>query len=414
MTVGLFLCQNLSQLAVSRAVVGLGAPGLELLVLIIINDQVDLYSLPLWRSIITVVSTLASFLGPSAGAAITDSAGFRLVFGIEFVMMLVGTIGIIFTLRLPRSNGRRVAAPGESMDYVGAGLLLLAVAASLFTIDLGGQVLPWSHPVMIFLYILTPVLIVLFFRSQSRRRGQKLLKYGLGQYVQARSMSSPSTSTFSDLALSCVFLGTPLGSFFGGIMIRRYRALKLLLRAVAVLNLLTYFCFAAGWIHPENPAFAPVLLLVGLNVGVLDCCWLVSIFSQASPEGKTKHPIVKWYAQDGPADQPTLYAFFDLGRANTGNFGIAVALASTNAMIRSDLQSALMKYPNKEEIIRKSLESFSAIRQFPPALQRIVLGAFISSSEKAFAISCSVLVISVVAAFYIPEAEQEAEDDRIG
>lgn len=49
-------------------------PGFSKLVL----DYVDLYSLPLWRSIITVVSTMASFLGPSAGAAITDAAGFRL------------------------------------------------------------------------------------------------------------------------------------------------------------------------------------------------------------------------------------------------------------------------------------------------------------------------------------------------
>lgn len=301
------------------------------------------------------------------------------------------------------------------MDYVGAGLLLLAVAAPLFTLDLGGQVLPWGHPVMILLYILTPVLVVLFFSSQSRCRGYPLvplrflrkksvvavfacglpawlswdqvsnlillarlpltslkLKYGLGQYVQARSMSSPSTSTFSDWALSCVFLGIPLGSFISGIIIRKYRALKLLLRTVAVINLLTYICFAAGWIRmsmfnrcrewlltalfadPEHPAFAPVLLLVGLNVGVLDSCWLVSIFSQASPEGKTEHPIVKWYTEVDSADQPTLYAFFDLGRANTGNFGIAVALASTNAMIRSNLQSALTNYPNKEDVWKSS------------------------------------------------------------
>ncbi|KAK7428010.1 hypothetical protein QQZ08_005441 [Neonectria magnoliae] len=40
MTVGILLCsisQNLWQLAVSRAVVGLGAAGLELLVLVIVN-----------------------------------------------------------------------------------------------------------------------------------------------------------------------------------------------------------------------------------------------------------------------------------------------------------------------------------------------------------------------------------------
>lgn len=49
------------------------------------------------------------------------------------------------------------------MDYLGAGLLLLAVAASLFMLNLGGQILPWSHPVMIFLYVATPVFIILFF-----------------------------------------------------------------------------------------------------------------------------------------------------------------------------------------------------------------------------------------------------------
>jgi hypothetical protein len=86
---------------------------------------------------------------------------------------------------------------------------------------------------------------------------------------------------------------------------------------------------------------------------VLDCCWLVSIFSQASPQGKTPPPFKPLCAVRSLrclADQPSLYAFFDLGRANTGNFGIAVALATTNALIRSNLQSALAQYLNKEEV----------------------------------------------------------------
>ncbi|KAJ8130643.1 hypothetical protein O1611_g2988 [Lasiodiplodia mahajangana] len=375
MAVGLFLCslsQTLWQLALSRATVGLGAAGLELLLIVIINDQVDIYSLPLWRSIITAVSTVASFLGPSAGAAITDRAGFRLVFGLEFALMLVTVVGIVFTLQVPQPDIQKNVNPGERMDYVGAGLLLLVVAIPLITLDLGGQILAWADPVMIALYVILSALILLFLRSQTGRRGQTLipirflrnksvvavfacglpawlswdqLKYGLGQYVEARSLRSFSTSTFSDWALSCVFLGIPLGSFLSGIIIRRYSALRHLLRVVSVVNLLTYICFAAGWIHPEKPLFAPILILVGLNVGVLDSCWLVSIFSQATPE-----------------DQPALYAFFDLGRANTGNFGIAVALASTNAMIRSYLQSALVDYPDKDEVLY-SIASFKVRRR---------------------------------------------------
>lgn len=104
-------------------------------------------------------------------------------------------------------------------------------------------------------------------------------------------------------------------------------------------------------IDPENAAFAPVLILLGLNVGVLDCCWMVSIFAQAAPQGKAQTPAARKHAQAYHADQPALYAFFDLGRANTGNIGIAVALASTNSMIRSNLESALASYPDKEEVI---------------------------------------------------------------
>lgn len=79
------------------------------------------------------------------------------------------------------------------------------------------------------------------------------LKYRLGQYVEARSLRLLSTSTFSDWALSCIFLGIPLGSFLSGIIIRRYYALRPLLRVVSVLNLLTYLFFAAGWIRMLSP-----------------------------------------------------------------------------------------------------------------------------------------------------------------
>ncbi|KAI1270219.1 major facilitator superfamily domain-containing protein [Xylariaceae sp. FL1019] len=387
MNTGLLLCplsQTIWQLPISRAVVGVGAAGLELLVLVIINEQVDLYSLPLWRSIITAVSTLASFLGPSAGAALRTVPGFaREVFGVEFFLNAVGVIGIILTLRTSSPDDSR--GPRTRMDYTGAGLLLLVVGTPLVILNLGGQILSWADPIRITLYAIWPALFSLFFGSQLGHSGYTLiplqflrnksviamiacglpawlswdqLKYGLGQNVEARSLRS-----------------------------------QLLLRVAAFVNVLTYVCFAAGWIHPEGPSFAPFLILIGLNVGILDSCWLVAIFAQASPK-----------------DQPALYAFIDLGPADTGNLGIAIALASTNAMIRSNLKQSLTMYPDKEEITRKSLESFSAIREFPREIRDIVLNTFVSSSEKAFAISASVLIVSVIAAFHIPEIEHLPED----
>ncbi|KAK5632159.1 hypothetical protein RRF57_007873 [Xylaria bambusicola] len=89
--------------------------------------------------------------------------------------MLAATVGIVFTLREIQSDHDKKANPRARMDYVGAGLLLLIVAAPLLILDLGEKILPWTDPVMIGLYAILPVLIFLFLRSQISPTGQTLI-----------------------------------------------------------------------------------------------------------------------------------------------------------------------------------------------------------------------------------------------
>lgn len=103
--------------------------------------------------------------------------------------------------------------------------------------------------------------------------------------------------------------------------------------------------------------------------------------------------------------------FYDLGLAVAGDLGIAISLAIAGALVRSYLHSRLSDYPNADEIICKSLESLDYIRELPPNVRQYVLGALTLSTEKAFGISCGVLIVSLVATFFLREMPRSMSEN---
>lgn len=82
--------------------------------------------------------------------------------------MAAALIALFFTLRLPNPPSAKTSDRTIKIDYVGAALLLLSVATPLFAINLGGDLLPWSSPIVILLLCLTPIFIAVFCRYESR------------------------------------------------------------------------------------------------------------------------------------------------------------------------------------------------------------------------------------------------------
>ncbi|KAK0252867.1 hypothetical protein LTS09_012024 [Friedmanniomyces endolithicus] len=155
-------------LVLSRIVVGTGTSGLELLIVIIINDLVQLYELPLWTSATNVFCTLGLMLGGPVGAALTDHVGYQSVFAIEVCAMALTIIVLFTTLRLPESKDQSSPHAAKRIEFPSAALLLLAVGAPLFAINLGGQVFPWSHPLVIVLLSTTPLFVAGFYYVDTR------------------------------------------------------------------------------------------------------------------------------------------------------------------------------------------------------------------------------------------------------
>ncbi|KAK3990767.1 hypothetical protein QBC44DRAFT_368739 [Cladorrhinum sp. PSN332] len=365
---------------------------MEILIVVIINDMVQLYELPLWRSATVISGTVGLMLGGPIGAALTDSLGFRPTFALECLGMIVTLIAIYCTLRLPQKQSEPSESTAKRLEVVSTALLLITVAAPLFALNLGGEIFAWSDPVVVILFCMTPALFALFYLAdtyhavtpivpkrfiQDRNIAIALacalpmkfsfdqLRFSLGTYLEARSFGH--RSIFSDWALTFIYFGRLLGTIIGGILVRRYRKFKFFLQIDIVLDILVYLAFFLGWIHPETPSAAPVLGFIGATEGFAESLWLVAVLSLVSSE-----------------DQPLLYAFFGLSLALSGDLGIEISLAAEGTLVRYQLNNKLRGYPNSGEIIRKSLENLDYLRELPDKIQAIILQALISSTEVAF------------------------------
>lgn len=82
--------------------------------------------------------------------------------------MCIGVIALYFTLKIPKTAQPTSQHAIQRIDVLGAIFLLLPVAAPIFTMNLGGQMIPWNHPVEIPLIYLTPIFVVLFYIIETR------------------------------------------------------------------------------------------------------------------------------------------------------------------------------------------------------------------------------------------------------
>ena len=84
--------------------------------------------------------------------------------------MAIGLLMLYITLRLPETKDKSLSHAGSPprIEYASAALLLLSVATPLCAINLGGEMFPWDHPVVLTLLGITPVLLVLFYLVETR------------------------------------------------------------------------------------------------------------------------------------------------------------------------------------------------------------------------------------------------------
>jgi EmrB/QacA subfamily drug resistance transporter len=163
---------GMTQLIVFRAIQGLGGGALFTTAFAIIADLYPPRERGKFAGLFGSVFGLASILGPVIGGFLTDFgnttifglavAGWRWIFYVNLPVSAVALFMII--AKMPQLTNR---SPGK-IDFLGAGLLVVAFVPLLLALSLGGHTYPWGSPPVLGLFAVAALGLIGFLAVEAK------------------------------------------------------------------------------------------------------------------------------------------------------------------------------------------------------------------------------------------------------
>ncbi len=335
------LAGSMTELIAFRAVQGLGAGGLIVLVQASVGDVVSPRERGKYQGLFGAVFGVASVAGPLLGGVIVEHLSWRWIF---YVNLPVGLIALaVLGVTLPAATERSRPA----IDYLGAGLLAAALSAFILVASLGGTTWAWGSTPMIVTGLAGCGLLAVFVRVE-RRALEPVLPPSLlsGEVFRVAGLLSLivgfalfGSVTFLPLFFQTVFHSSPTGAglrlipLMGGLLVTsvasgqlisrtgRYRAFPIAGTAVMTIGLLLLSRLNVG---TGALAADGSLLVLGLGLGLVMQVLVLAVQNSVD------------YSVLGAATSGVT-----LARGVGGSFGAAIFGTIFSSRLRSALHDAI-------------------------------------------------------------------------
>lgn len=162
--VGSLLCAlapHMNALIAGRAVQGIGASGMGVMVNTIICDMFSLRDRGLYLAITSIIWAVGSALGPVLGGVFTTRLNWRWCFWINLPLGAVVFIVLLLFLKVPSPN-TSVKAGLRAIDWTGSAFCVGGALMVLLGLDFGDETYPWSSAAVICLIVFGFVAIGIF------------------------------------------------------------------------------------------------------------------------------------------------------------------------------------------------------------------------------------------------------------
>jgi len=393
------LAQTMPELIAARGLQGLGGGGLISMAQAIIADVIAPRERGRYQAYLSGVWASASVGGPVLGGVFVDYLSWRWAFWIN---LPVGIAAFVLCRRALAALATRRAQ--RRIDYLGAALLVLAVADLLLIFTWGGTSYGWTSPLLVMLMAMAPPLVIAVI-LQELRAPEPVLPPRLfaNSVVRTATLASfvVAMAMFGGIVLLPVFLqlvtgvgaghsgvlliplmaGSVAGAFTSGQMMRRtgrYKIFPLIGLSAAALA----FALLATMSEATAPSLAMAYMgALGIGVGMSMPVMLVAVQNASEPR------------DIGVATAAV--AFF---RSLGGSFGAAILWSVFLAALARGLAAGGGGLGI--ELLRSGPD---AAAQLLPSQRALLIPALVRAFHLAFAIAAGITALGVVVSAFLRE-----------
>jgi EmrB/QacA subfamily drug resistance transporter len=408
---------SMTQLIIFRAIQGLGAGALIPLGMTIIGDVFTLEERAKMQAYFSGVWGLSSVIGPVVGGFITDNISWQWVFWINVPIGIAAALIIGFALKEPKRT------ENPSIDYAGAGLLMIAISLLMLALVEGGASLATLFSPKNLLLITGAIILLIIFGWVEKKAKDPIIPFelfrnrtvsvsvGAGFLAGVAMFGAISfvplfaqgalglTATAAGSLLTPLMLSWVLMSVIGGRFLLKvgYRPISIVGFAVLTIG----FVFLAMFGRETSRLWLYVdLVLIGAGLGLTMLTLLIAV--QQAVE-KTKLGVATSLNQ--------------FSRAIGGAFGVAIMGAVLTAGLATQLKQAASSGTANLTVEQaaafasnpNALIDPSEKAKLPADVLNVLQEAMATSIHKVFWFGSGFSALAFFAIFLLPKSDDKPE-----